>query len=92
MSIVTSRAVLLQEAGLKASTLRVIEEELFVYLENLESIDFGEDSQLEEIKAHAFYDCGLKSFVAPASLRKIGEEAFALCNALKHVDLSACTL
>ena len=35
--------------------------------------------------------CGLESFTAPASLHKIGEEAFACCYALKHVDLSACT-
>ena len=72
-------------------TLRVIKEGLFAGLENLKSIDFGEDSQLEEIRIYAFERCGLESFTAPASLRKIGKEAFTYCRALKHVDLSACT-
>ena len=33
------------------STLRVIEAKLFYNLESLKSIEFGDDSQLEEIKA-----------------------------------------
>ena len=74
------------------SALRVIEEELFLFFINLKSIEFGDDSQLEEIKASAFNTCGLESFTAPASLCKIGKKAFAFCHALKHVDLSACTL
>ena len=74
------------------STLRIIEAELFYGLESLKSVEFGEDSQLEEIKAWTFYKCGLESFTAPASLCKIGRCAFMSCRALKHVDLSACTL
>ena len=74
------------------STLRVIEAKLFYNLGDLKSIEFGKDSQLEEIKAWAFYNCGLESFTAPASLKKIGQNAFMNCRTLKHVDLSACTL
>ena len=73
------------------STLRIIEAELFYGLESLKSVEFGEDSQLEKIKAWTFYNCGLESFIAPASLKKIGKNAFMDCLALKHVDLSACT-
>ena len=51
--------------------LRVIEQGLFYGLKNLKSAEFGEDPQLEEIKAYAFYNCGLESFTAPASLKKI---------------------
>ena len=47
---------------------------------------------LETIKVNAFADSGLESFIAPASLKKIEKNAFMNCQALRHVDLSACTL
>ena len=69
----------------------MIKERLFEKLRSLKSVELGEDSRLEEIRACAFYKCGLESFIAPPSLHKLGENAFAYCRALKHVDLSSCT-
>ena len=61
-----------EKSGLKSivlpRTLRVIEEELFADCGNLKSISFGEDSELEEVKAYAFRGCGLGSFAAPPKL------------------------
>ena len=56
----------------------------FFGCKNLKSISFGTDPALEEISAWAFYGCGLESFVAPSSLKKIGAVAFRSCSALKN--------
>lgn len=74
------------------STLRVIGKRMFADCENLKSVVFGDDSQLEEIQSEAFRGSGIESFTAPASLRNIDSTAFQDCKKLKHVDISACTL
>ena len=73
-------------------TLCVIKERAFSGCKKLKSITFGENSELKEIQSEAFCGSGLESFTASASLKKIGNNAFMSCRALKHVDLSACTL
>ena len=73
-------------------TLCVIKEHTFVGCKKLKSIALGENFELKEIQSEAFYGSGLESFTASASLKKIGNNAFMSCRALKHVDLSACML
>ena len=62
-----------EESGLESvvlpRALRVIEKGLFSGTLGLKSVYFGENSQLEEIRASAFKKCGLESFIAPASLK-----------------------
>lgn len=70
------------------STLRVIGERKFMYCNNLKYVVFGNNSVLREIKPLAFYGCGLKLFVAPQSLRKVGDMAFGDCSALTDVRLN----
>ena len=62
----------------------------FSGLKKLKTVLLWDD--LEAIGRNAFDGSGLESFTAPASLKKIGKCAFMACRALKHVDLSACTL
>ena len=57
----------------------MIEERTFWDCENLRSVTFPDGSELEEIRKEAFFDSGLESFVAPPSLRKIGDMAFGNC-------------
>ena len=54
----------------------------------LEEVVFEPGSRLEHIGAHAFASTSLKKFVAPDSLRSIGEGAFAGCRKLKSVTLN----
>ena len=49
---------------------------------------FEPNSRLERIGTHAFTGTALKSFIAPDSLRSIGEGAFAGCKNLKEVRLN----
>ena len=44
--------------------------------------------RLVKIDQNAFENSGIKSFVAPASLREIGVAAFADCDELKEVKLN----
>ena len=46
-------------------------------------------NSLETIGAEAFMSSGLETFVAPASLRQIGDRAFFLCHSLRSMDLSS---
>ena len=55
---------------------------------NLAEIVFEPNSRLERIGTHAFVGTALKKFVAPDSLRFIGEGAFAGCRKLKSVTLN----
>ena len=43
---------------------------------------------LEEIKCRAFYRCGLESFEAPPSLKKIGTLTFGGCDLLREFKLN----
>ena len=70
--------------------LRYIEDMAFYGFKKLKNVLLGDS--LEIIGASAFEGSGLKSFTAPASLKKIRDLAFCNCENLKRVDLSACTL
>lgn len=70
-------------------SLRVIGESTFTGYRNLKSVRFGEGSMLEEIGSKAFYGCGLESFEAPPSLKKIGALAFGWCSSLREFKLSS---
>ena len=59
--------------------LRVIEKETFWNCKSLQSVTFPDGSELEEIREAAFQGCGLESFAAPQSLKKIGDMAFSNC-------------
>ena len=73
-----------------AKGLRHLEDMTFSGFEMLKTVLLGDG--LETIGVSAFEGSGIESFTAPASLKKIGKNAFMNCRALKHVDLSACTL
>ena len=68
--------------------LRVIGRNKFICCEHLKSVSFGENSVLEEIESKAFYKTRLRSFVAPPSLRKIGDFAFGDCGTMKRFELN----
>lgn len=42
---------------------------------------------LEKIGSHWFRDCGVESVTIPASVRRIGEDAFYKCTNLREVLL-----
>ena len=55
---------------------------------NLEEVVFEPGSRLERIGSHAFAGTALKKFIAPDSLKSIGEGAFAGSRRLKSVTLN----
>ena len=58
----------------------------FADCQNLESIEFGKNSNLEEIGDYAFTRCShLKSITIPDSVKSIGMEAFSTCEVLENV-------
>ena len=53
---------------------------------NIETVTFAEGSQLKEVGRNAFYECAnLKTINLPATLEKIGQEAFRGCSELVSV-------
>lgn len=60
----------------------------FANCECLRQIVFEPDSGLEEVLEMAFFRSGLESFVAPPSLRKVGDVAFRDCHNLKIFELN----
>ena len=59
-------------------SVKVIQERAFQGCRGLREVVFREGSELQEIKARAFYNCvGLRTFGSPPSLRELGESAFA---------------
>ena len=70
--------------------MKYIESGVFQACKSLKRVTVLGDG-LEIIGQEAFAESGIKSFVAPSSLRELKEKAFAGCSALKHVDLGACT-
>lgn len=61
---------------------------MFQGCRKLKLVSFGKASRLEEIGPHAFYGCGLESFAAPSSLRRIGAMAFGACSRLRDFQLN----
>lgn len=49
---------------------------------------YAGESKLERIGRRAFLRSGLESFIAPESLREIGEGAFLRCSALRSIYLN----
>lgn len=68
--------------------LKIIREYTFDSCNDLKEIVFDPESALEEIEPWAFEEAGLTTFVAPPSLRKIGEEAFYKCSELRDFRLN----
>ena len=65
-----------------------IEAEAFRDWTNLKEIIFEDGSKLESIGARAFAGTSLQYFVAPESLKTIGDGAFADCKSLQKVTLN----
>ena len=62
-------------------TVKIFRESAFTSNFYLEEIKFGENSQLEVIGKHAFYDCrSLKSITIPATVKELGYGAFMNSN------------
>ena len=55
----------------------------FYYCSSLETVDFGENSQLTSIGNYAFGDCSsLTSIIIPSTVTSIGSSAFEICSKL----------
>ncbi len=65
------------------SNLREIPADMFYQCEKLERIQIPDG--VERIGVGAFYGCGLKSLVLPASVKEIGNWAFAWMSRLEHL-------
>ena len=55
---------------------------------NLKRVSFQEGSRLEKIGQNCFSGTAIEEFLAPSSLRKIGDIAFAFCGSLERVVLN----
>lgn len=66
----------------------MIGEEAFANCLGLGQVVFDPDSTITEIQCKTFWNSGLESFVAPPSLRKIGDLAFAKCRELRTFELN----
>ena len=60
----------------------------FGMCESLESVTFGEKSELEVVGPEAFARSKLRAFVAPPPVRTIARGAFSKCTELKRVELN----
>ena len=67
------------------ASVRELGDAAFYGCENLEIVEFSEDSQLETIDNSAFGMCGLKNITFPASLKKIGQSICLNCQSLSQV-------
>ena len=66
-----------------------IGEEAFWYCSALETVTFGDNSQLASIGSSAFYFClNLTSIEIPSSVTSIGEDAFYNCGDLEKVNIT----
>ena len=68
-------------------TIKEIASYTFYYCNALETVTFGDNSQLESIGDLAFFDCGLTSIEIPSGVVSIGSLAFCSCDALVTVIL-----
>lgn len=70
-------------------SVAVIDNSAFAYNPNLQSVTFGESSQLTHVYDNVFCECtGLTSVIFPDSLTYLGSNAFRLCSSLEDVYLS----
>ena len=68
--------------------VKVIREYAFEWCIAIESISFGENSQLADIQDFAFYGCkGFEEVHLPKSLKNIGSCAFGRCDKLKILEI-----
>ncbi len=60
---------------------------VFVYMQNLSSVTFEKNSELEEIGVMAFAISGIESIILPKSVKDIGYQAFASCGNLTSLTI-----
>ena len=59
----------------------------------LETVTFGDNSQLESIEGYAFDDCfNLTSITLPSSLTSIGQGAFNNCSSLTSIEIPSSVI
>jgi len=68
-------------------SLTIIEEYAFINTFNLESITFGENSNLTTIENNAFYASGINSIEIPRGVTNLSEKLFYLCGELTDVTI-----
>ena len=72
------------------SKLKEISDSMFVGCQNLSSITFSTDCQLNNISQYAFQNCtNLCSIEIPSGIKMIGLGAFKGCSKLKYVNIEA---
>ena len=65
----------------------------FAYCSNLKYVIFAENSILNEIGEHAFYNCkSIKSIILPKSVTLIKHGAFSGCSSLEEISLPVVTV
>ena len=81
-----------QESGLEEVTIPAGVTEIpvgaFYHCANLKLVQFDKNCKVENIRVCAFAGSGLENFVAPESLRQIGDVAFCNCKQLSNVVLN----
>ena len=63
-------------------------DDIFMGCKRLKHVTFAKDSQLERIGNNCFYGTGIEEFLAPQSLRGIGDGAFSDCKNLRRAVLN----
>ena len=58
------------------------------YIPKLTSVEFAKDAKVSAIGNNAFYESGIKSFVAPASITSVGSNAFSY-SSIETADFTA---
>ena len=73
-------------------TVTTIGTEAFYLSKNLQTVIFGENSQLESIEDQAFYNCRLQTINLPNTVKNIGNEAFYNCLRLQRIEIPSSVI
>ncbi|MBR1531736.1 MAG: leucine-rich repeat domain-containing protein [Eubacterium sp.] len=70
-----------------SSNVKVIGNSAFENCPNLESVEFSDDAQLEQIESSAFAGTNIQTVVVPESVKSVKSKAFANCIKLDSFDV-----
>ncbi|KAK8836917.1 hypothetical protein M9Y10_037443 [Tritrichomonas musculus] len=76
------------EEAIVPSFIKFISSSAFNSCDNLNKVDFMEDSQLQIIGDSAFFDIKIKTIKIPQHVKEIGKSAFGYCDKLEKIEFS----